>query len=143
MNDNTFETMSSLLKSNRFQLFVGILTLSSVVLALVLYIPEIQTTTAQTNAIYIFDLGVVIILAFDFCVRVKASGKGVKYVARHFYEIPATIPLIVFAIFEDPLFIGAAVRSIRFIRLLRLLRLFRLGLGQLSTGDSALFYTWQ
>ena len=36
------------------------------------------------------------------------------------------IPLIAFALFEDPLFLGAAVRSIRFIRLLRLIRLFRL-----------------
>lgn len=36
------------------------------------------------------------------------------------------IPLIAFALFEDPLFLGAAVRSIRFIRLLRLVRLFRL-----------------
>ena len=27
--------------------------------------------------------------------------------ARHFYEIPAMIPLIIFAFFEDPLFLGA------------------------------------
>ncbi len=126
MNDNSFEAMTALVRSNRFELVVGMLTLASVVLALILYIPEIQTTAAQTNAIYIFDLGVVIVLAFDFCVRVKASRKGIKYVARHFYEIPAMIPLIAFAAFEDPLFLGAAVRSIRFIRLLRLLRLFRL-----------------
>lgn len=36
------------------------------------------------------------------------------------------IPLIVFALFENPLFLGAAVRSIRFVRLFRLIRLFRL-----------------
>lgn len=36
------------------------------------------------------------------------------------------IPLIAFALFEDTLFLGAAVRSIRFVRLLRLIRLIRL-----------------
>ena len=65
-------------------------------------------------------------MAFDFCVRVKLSKEGFRYALRHSYEIPAMIPLIVFALFEDPLFLGAAVRSIRFVRLLRLVRLFRL-----------------
>lgn len=118
--------VTSIATSNRFELIVGLLTLSSVVLALVLYIPEIELSTSQNNAIYIFDLGVVAVLAFDFVIRIKASKKGIKYVIRHFYEIPAMIPLIAFAMFEDPLIIGAAVRSIRFVRMLRLLRLFRL-----------------
>lgn len=118
--------LTSLVLSNRFELFVGLLTLSSVVLALLFYIPEIQLSNDQVHAIYVFDLGVVAILAFDFYIRAKFSKDGVKYVIGHFYEIPAMIPLIVFAFFEDPLFLGAAVRSIRFIRLLRLIRLFRL-----------------
>ena len=118
--------LSSLVLSNRFELFVGLLTLSSVVLALVFYIPEIPLSINQVNAIYIFDLGVVAVLAFDFCIRAKFSNNWVRYVISHCYEIPAMIPLIVFAFFEDPLFLGAAVRSIRFIRLLRLIRLFRL-----------------
>jgi voltage-gated potassium channel len=118
--------LSSLVLSNRFELFVGLLTLSSVVLALVFYIPEIPLSIDQINAIYIFDLAVVAVLAFDFCIRAKNSKDGRRYVITHCYEIPAMIPLIVFAFFEDPLFLGAAVRSIRFIRLLRLIRLFRL-----------------
>jgi len=125
--ETKFESkLSSLVLSNRFELFVGLLTLSSVVLALVFYIPEIQLSIEQKNAIYIFDLAVVAVLAFDFCIRAKYSKDGRRYVIRHCYEIPAMIPLIVFAFFEDPLFLGAAVRSIRFIRLLRLIRLFRL-----------------
>jgi len=118
--------LSSLVRSNKFELFVGLLTLSSVVLALVFYIPEIQLSIYQINAIYIFDLVVVAVLAFDFCIRAKFSKEGGRYVLTHCYEIPAMIPLIVFALFEDPLFLGAAVRSIRFVRLLRLIRLFRL-----------------
>jgi len=116
----------AVVRSNKFELFLGLLTLSSVVLALVFYIPGINLSNTQTNSIYFFDLIVVIVLTFDFCVRVKASNKAFQYVAKHAYEIPAMIPLIAFALFEDPLFLGAAVRSIRFVRLLRLVRLFRL-----------------
>ena len=54
------------------------------------------------------------------------SKNGIRYALTHCYEIPAMIPLIVFAKFEDPLIWGAVVRSIRFVRLLRLVRLFRL-----------------
>ena len=105
---------------------MGLLTLSSVVLAVLFYIPGIQLSNDQVNAIYIFDLGVVAVLAFDFYIRTKFSKDRTRYIVGHCYEIPAMIPLIVFALFEDPLFLGAAVRSIRFIRLLRLIRLFRL-----------------
>ena len=105
---------------------MGLLTLSSVVLALVFYIPEIEVSTDQMYVIYIFDLFVVGILVFDFTVRAQHSKQATRYTVRHSYEIPAMIPLIVFALFEDPLFLGAAVRSIRFVRLFRLIRLFRL-----------------
>jgi voltage-gated potassium channel len=118
--------ISSIVRTNRFELFVGLLTLSSVVLALVFYIPEIELSLDQIYAIYIFDLVVVAVLIFDFLVRCRYSENGPKYAIRHIYEIPAMIPLIVFAFFEDPLFLGAAVRSIRFVRLFRLIRLFRL-----------------
>ena len=112
--------------SKKFELFVGLLTLSSVILALVLYILGVELSSIQTNAIYIFDLFVVVVLAFDYCVRIKVSENGIRYALTHSYEIPAMIPLIVFALFEDPLILGAAVRSIRFVRLLRIVRLFRL-----------------
>jgi hypothetical protein len=49
--------------------FVGLLTISSVVLALVLF-TEVESFSAQANAIYIFDLFVVGVLAFDFCIRI-------------------------------------------------------------------------
>jgi voltage-gated potassium channel len=125
--DNKWDLLlQSISSSQKFELFVGLLTLSSVILALVFYIPGFELSSTQINAIYIFDLFVCVVLAFDFCVRVKVSKNGIRYVIRHCYEIPAMIPLIVFALFEDPLFLGAAVRSIRFIRLLRLVRLFRL-----------------
>ena len=60
--------LSSIVYSNKFELFVGLLTLSTVVLALVFYIPEIELSSSQRNSIYIFDLIVVAVLAFDFSV---------------------------------------------------------------------------
>lgn len=120
------KSLMDLTSTNKFQLVIGLLTLSSVVLALVLYIPEIELSMNQIIAIYIFDLIVVAILVLDFCVRTKRSGNARRYVLRHFYEIPAMLPLLVLGMFEDPLIIGAAVRSIRLLRLLRLMRLFRL-----------------
>lgn len=120
------KSLMDLTSTNKFQLVIGLLTLSSVVLALVLYIPEIELSMNQIIAIYIFDLIVVAILVLDFCVRTKRSGNARRYILRHFYEIPAMLPLVVLGMFEDPLIIGAAVRSIRLLRLLRLMRLFRL-----------------
>ena len=121
-----FFSLNDIANSDKFELVVGILTLISVVLALILYIPEIVLSVNQIDAIYIFDLIVVAVLVFDFCVRTKLSGEGSRYVLRHWYEIPAMLPLVVLAMFEDPMVIGAAVRSVRLIRLLRLMRLFRL-----------------
>ncbi len=116
--------LREIVDSNKFELLVGILTLLSVGLALILYMPAIDSQSQ--NAIYIFDLFVVVVLVFDFCARTKMSGKGFRYVIKHWYEIPAMLPLIVLAKFEDAFIIGAAVRSLRLIRLLRLMRLFRL-----------------
>lgn len=126
MNNEFNPTLVSIVRSKKFEIFLGILTLSSVVLALLFYIPGINLSDVQTNGIYVFDVIVVIALAFDFCVRATGSNRGLLYAAKHAYEIPAMIPLVAFAVFEDPLFLGAAVRSIRFIRLFRLVRLFRL-----------------
>lgn len=116
--------LHELVNNEAFEIVVGLLTLLSVGLALILYLPNIGIEV--TNSIYIFDLVVVLVLVFDFCARVKLSGKGSKYILKHWYEIPAMLPLIVLARFEDAFVIGAAVRSLRLIRLIRLLRLFRL-----------------
>lgn len=110
--------------NDKFEILVGILTLLSVGLAFILYLPNLAIESQ--NAIYVFDLFVVGVLVFDFCVRTKLSDNWSRYVLRHWYEIPAMLPLIVLARFEDAFVIGAAVRSLRLIRLLRLLRLVNL-----------------
>ena len=125
--DNKSSPVISIVRTKSFELLLGILTLSSVVLALISSVPKIELTSDQMNFIYVFDIVVVAFLAFDFIVRTKYSKNKARYIGSHIYEIPAMIPLILFAIFEDPLLLGATLRSIRFIRLFRLMRLFRLG----------------
>ena len=107
----------------KFELFVTILAALSVVVILLQYVFVLSAN--QLLAIYIFDLVVVIILAFDFYIRMKASKESYsKFVLKHWYEIPAMIPLLAFALVENQTIIGAASRSLRLIRLFRIIHLF-------------------
>lgn len=58
---------------------------------------------------------------------VDFDGKGkysapVKFVAKHAYEIPAMIPLVVFGIFESQSIFNIALRGLRLIRLFSLIQ---------------------
>lgn len=55
----------------------------------------------------------------------NASEDGrLKFVLKHWYEIPAMIPLVAFTLLENDLMTGAAARGLRLLRLFRLLQLF-------------------
>ena len=107
----------------KVELVVASLTIASVIVAVLLYTAPLSEN--QITAIYIFDFIVVILLAVDFYVRMKESGQGLRYIRKNWYEIPAMIPLFVFASIETQPLIGGALRSFRLIRLFRLLRLLR------------------
>jgi voltage-gated potassium channel len=109
--------------NKKAELFVSIITLVSVI---VILIPSIYSlTSTELQIIYIFDAVVVAIFAVDFYTRLRESGQGSRFILTHFYEIPAMLPLVLFAVIEqDPGFIGAAIRSLRLIRLFRLVQLF-------------------
>ncbi|MDP9489493.1 MAG: hypothetical protein M3P28_04750 [Thermoproteota archaeon] len=84
--------LDSFVRKPSFELFLGLLTLSSVILALVLYVPEIELSPTQNNIIYIFDFFVVGVLAFDFFVRTKASNAiGKLHTSRIMYSNTETI----------------------------------------------------
>jgi len=107
----------------RLEVVIASLTIASVVVAVLLY--TVPMSEDQTSAIYIFDFIVVIILAADFCIRIKGSKQKLKYLLKNWYEIPAMIPLYVFGAIEAEPLIGGALRTLRLIRLFRLLRLLR------------------
>jgi voltage-gated potassium channel len=109
--------------NKKTELFVSIITLVSV--AVILLPLAYSLTSTQLNIIYIFDLIVVVILATDFYIGLRESGQGLRFLLTHRYEIPAMLPLILFAALEqDPGFIGAAIRSLRLVRLFRIIQLF-------------------
>jgi voltage-gated potassium channel len=125
MNAKHAITLDKLRTNPKLELLVSGLTLASVIIALLVYFPQIDTKTYMPS-IYTFDFVVVIILVLDFYARMKASNQGVRYLLKNWYEIPAMLPLLLFTAIEEQPLIGAAIRSLRIIRLIRLLRLFRL-----------------
>jgi voltage-gated potassium channel len=80
--------------NTKIEIFVASITIVSVVV--ILFQQFAQPTGTTLTAIYIFDFIVVIILIADFYFRMKESKEGIKFVIKHFYEIPAMIPLFVF-----------------------------------------------
>jgi voltage-gated potassium channel len=109
--------------NKKIELFVSILTLASVI---VIIIPAVYTLSPpELQAIYIFDLGVVIILVWDFYMRLRESGQGSRFLLTHCYEIPAMLPMIFFVSLEnEETLIGAALLSLRLVRLFRIIQLF-------------------
>jgi voltage-gated potassium channel len=67
---------------------------------------------------------VVILLATDYYVRLKASKEGFKFIIKHWYEIPAMLPLLLYAAFDTPTIVGATIRTLRLIAFFRLFRLY-------------------
>lgn len=107
-----------------FEILMLVLTLASVVIAIMLYLPELEFSGNQISWIYALDSIFVGFLGVDFALRAMRSEKGAKiYVATHFYELPAMLPLVLFSAVENELLVGAAIRSLRLLRLIRLLRL--------------------
>jgi len=105
-------------------IIVASLTVISLVIVLIDYILTLSTT--QKLAIYIFDLIVVILLAWDFSVRVKASSHRGSFILRHWYEFPAMLPLILYTVGDASLFGGVIIHNLRIITLFRVIRLYNL-----------------
>jgi voltage-gated potassium channel len=113
--------------SGKFQFVVTILTLASVALAIILYVPQIELSNNQQGVVYIADLGIVSILGYDFYTRMKSSNQRLSsFLIKHWYEILAMMPLVLFAAIEEQIILGAVLRSLKLLRLFRLVRLVRL-----------------
>jgi voltage-gated potassium channel len=101
-------------KSNKKGIIMSLLIISSVFVVFVdiLY----PLTSTQTLVLRTFDLGVVVILALDYAVRLRSSTNKRKFFLRHLYELPAMIPL----------FLTGAADSTSFLHYIRLIALFRI-----------------
>jgi voltage-gated potassium channel len=102
----------------RVELAISALSAISVVVILLDFLYALEDATKI--AIYIFDAGVVAILTIDFYKRYKKSNEGWKFLIKHWYELPAMLPVFVLAFVETQLVIGAAVRLLRLFRIIHL-----------------------
>jgi voltage-gated potassium channel len=105
-------------------ILVASLTVISLVIVLVDYILTLSTT--QKLVVYLFDLAVVICLAWDFSSRIKGSSHKTSYVLKHWYEFPAMLPLILYTVVDTSTLMGVIIHNLRFITFFRLIRLYNL-----------------
>ncbi len=92
----TKQGYSSIFKNR--EIIIAAITVVSVIVSILFYVTVLSSD--QTNAIYLFDLGITGILAFDFYTRMRKSNNYSKFLLQHFYEIPALLPLILFRFIE-------------------------------------------
>jgi voltage-gated potassium channel len=109
--------------ASKIETVITILVGISVIFIVIDYV--YQLPSEQEIFIYVFDLAIVAILIADFCRRLRASSEGYKqFILKHWYEIPAMLPVVLFALLETHTVIGAALRGIGLIPLFRIVRFF-------------------
>ena len=123
----------------KIEAIVVILTAVSVIIIVfdILFDP----TGAVLTFIYVFDLGVVVILAIDFYFRAKESSNKRRFILTHCYEIPALIPLVFFGLIESNHVYDVALRSLRLVRLFRLIILFSRSARIVESTNNRVLYT--
>ena len=102
----------------RAELIVSTLSAISVIVIFFDFLYAVDETAKL--AVYAFDAIVVVILATDFYKRYKKSNEGWKFLLKHWYELPAMMPVFVLAFVETQLLVGAAVRLLRLFRIIHL-----------------------
>src|SRR5918996_711850 len=116
-----FKRMPSL-RLESIELVIALLTVISLILILIdIFFP---LDAEHEQFIYIFDLVVVLILAADFAFRVGRSAKKSRYIMNQWYEIPAMIPIILFASADTSTIAGQVLQQFRVIAFFRLVRLY-------------------
>ncbi len=109
--------------ASNIETVVTVLVAISVILIIIDYV--YQLSIEQKYFVYIFDIAIVGVLIADFYRRLQASGQSYSYfILKHWYEIPAMLPVVVFAVLETHTVIGAAMRGTGLIPIFRILRLF-------------------
>ena len=103
---------------------MGIALLTVISLIVVLMDIFFPLSAEQKQFIYVFDLVVVLILAIDFTFRVRRSAKKSRYIMNHWYEIPAMLPLVLYASADASTIAGQVLEQFRVIAFFRLVRLY-------------------
>jgi voltage-gated potassium channel len=106
------------------ELIIALLTVISLIVILIdIFFP---LNAEQKRFIYVFDLVVVLFLATDFAFRVRRSARKSRYILNHWYEIPAMLPLVLYASADTSTIAGQVFQQFRVIAFFRLVRLYYL-----------------
>jgi voltage-gated potassium channel len=116
--------VSAVQKQTAVNLTVAILIVASIIIVFVEYL--FTLTDEQIWAMYAFDLIVTGILVVDFAYRLKQSRSRLKFIIAHWYEFPAMIPLIAYAMIDSTSAVQLTVGTLRYLALFRLGRLYNL-----------------
>ena len=110
--------MNSLFKNRIFNLAFAVTIVASLLIVFVEYLFPLDFE--QRLILDTFDLIIVIFLGLDFYARLsRTSEKKLQFMLKHWFEIPAMIPLIVLLAIDPS-------SNLQYLRLLTLFRLFRL-----------------
>jgi voltage-gated potassium channel len=113
--------MDSLFKNRKFNLAFAVSIVASLLIVFVEYLFPLDFE--QKLILDAFDLVIVVLLAFDFYVRFsRTSEKKLQFMLKHWFEIPAMIPLIIILAI-DP---SSNLQYLRFLALFRLFRLYQI-----------------
>jgi voltage-gated potassium channel len=113
----------NLVRAQIVDIAVGMLVIASLLSVIIYYSFPLQPN--QELAVYVFDLAIVILLVIEFYYRLKASGEGSKFLVKHWYALPAMLPLVLFA-YVDYQVPGVDLSLLSFIIFFRLFRLYHL-----------------
>jgi len=109
----------------RGEILIFILTLADLVVLIAT--SQLLLKDAVGIAIYSFDFFVVTLIIFSFCRRMKDSGRWKKFLFENWYEIPAMIPIVVFAlagqgsaVFDGYITVGIMFRALAIIHVIKL-----------------------
>src|SRR5215467_12616165 len=106
---------------------IGFLSLADLVVLIVM--ASSSPTEVEKVLIYSFDILVVVLIAFTFCIKMKESKQMGKYVLKNWYEIPGIIPIVIFAlagqgsnIYDGFITMGVMLRLLAIMYFIRLSR---------------------
>jgi ion transport protein len=118
--------------TKRYDIVVALLTLTDIIVIIAMY-PFLPPRAIDNLVVYIFDALVVAVMALGFYVRMKKSQQRKKktFILNNWYELPAMIPIVVFAaarsftIHDDIIVVGIMFRALGVLYVLKLFSFIR------------------
>jgi voltage-gated potassium channel len=107
-----------------WDILIATFTVISLIVILVIFVHPLNER--QLLVIYIFDFVVVIFLAIDFCIRLRASPRKLRYMISHWYEFPAMLPLALLGVLDTFIVTNNPILSFKLIAFFRLVQLYNL-----------------